>query len=770
MNPNTAPWLRRGPRAAGADHVANTQALPSRGLDRREFLTRMAASGLVLAISASGIGCVSDMASSSGDFEPSVYLRIGEDGIVTVIVHRSEMGQGVRTGLAMAMADELEADWSTVRIEQAVGDPKYGDQNTDGSTSIRNGGWMTFRQAGATARAMLQQAAADEWKVPVGEVQGLNGEVVHAASNRRAGYGSLVERARKLPVPKDVPLKTPEQYRFIGKTVASLDLQAMVTGTARYGQDMTMPGMRIAVIARPPVYGSKVKSVDSVAAAQVPGVERVIQVPTAPVPSGMMPLGGVAIVATSTWAAIEARKKLVIEWEASPNDTHDSAAYRTELEGVVRAPGNVVRDLGDAASAISGATRTVQAEYYVPHLAQAPMEPPAAMADFANGRCEVWACTQDPQTARDVVAGMVGLNKEQVTVNVTFLGGGFGRKSKPDFIAEAAFLSKEMKAPVKVVWTREDDLQNGFPHTVSLQRLEAGLDGSGRIVGLLHRVASPTISSTFAPDQEYHSEGELALGVLDMPYAIPNVRVEVCKAPPYSRIGWYRSVSNIPHAFALGCFMDELAQAAGKDPVQFLIESLGGDRVIDMTATGAKKPVDNYGASWSDHPNDTARHRRVLELVAKESGWGTALRTGEGRGVAVHRSFLTYAAAVVQVQVMPDGSISVPRVDIAMDCGYAAHPDRVRSQCEGAVIMALSNAMLSELTFARGRVQQANYADYRVLRMAGAPKDIRVHLVDALGPIGGVGEPGVPPVAPAFANAVFAARRTRVRNLPVQRV
>ncbi len=764
MTPSKAPWLRRDPRTADTD----TRATPSMGLDRREFLTRMAASGLVLAISASGIGCVADMA-ASGPFEPSVFLRIGEDGIVTVIVHRSEMGQGVRTGLAMAMADELEADWSMVRIEQAIGDAKYGDQNTDGSTSIRNGGWMTFRQAGAAARAMLQQVAADEWKVPVGEVKGINGEVVHAASNRRASYGSLVKRASKLSVPKDVPLKTPEQYRYIGKTMASLDLQSMVTGTAKYAQDLSMPGMRIAVIARPPVYGSKVKKVDSAVAMQVKGVERVIEVPSAPVPSGMMPLGGVAIVATSTWAAIEARKKLVIEWAESPNDSHDSTAYRTELEGSVRAAGNVVRDLGDAPTAIAGATRKVTAEYYVPHLAHVPMEPPAAMANFANGACEVWACTQDPQTAQGVVAGMVGIDKSKVTVNVTFLGGAFGRKSKPDFIAEAAFLSKEMKTPVKVVWTREDDIQNGFPHTISMQRLEAGLDAKGKIVGMVHRIASPPIGSTFGPDQVFHSEGELGLGVLDLPYAIPNVRVEVCKAPPHSRIGWYRSVSNIPHAFALGCFMDELAQAAGKDPVQFLIESLGGDRVIDMTATGAKKPVENYGAKWEDHPNDTARHRRVLEMVAKESEWGSALPAGEGRGVAVHRSFLTYVAAVVRVKVEADGSISVPRVDIAMDCGYAAHPDRVRSQCEGAVIMSLSNAMLSELTFARGRVVQSNLNDYRVLRMAGAPKDIRVHLVDAVGPIGGVGEPGVPPVAPAFANAVFAAKRTRIRSLPTQR-
>jgi isoquinoline 1-oxidoreductase beta subunit len=771
------PWLTRNARPAAAQSDAassaaadSASATKSSGLDRREFLTRLAASGFVLAISASSVSCIGDLGGSP-DFEPSVYLRIGEDGIVTVIVHRSEMGQGVRTGLTMAMADELEADWSKVRIEQAIGDAKYGDQNTDGSTSIRNGGWMTFRKAGAAARRMLETAAADEWGVAVNEVKGENGEVVHVATDRRLGYGALVKRASKLAVPTDVPLKNPAQYRFMGKDVASLDLQAMITGQAKYAQDMSMEGMRIAVIQRPPVYGSKVESFDGAAAMAVAGVVKVVEVPSAPIPAGMMPLGGVAVIATSTWAAIEGRKKLIVKWTASPNDSHDSAEYRKELEASVRAAGNVVRDLGDANNAIAGAAKKVTAEYYVPHLAHAPMEPPAALANYAGGKCEAWACTQDPQTAQGVVATMVGLDKSAVTINVTFLGGAFGRKSKPDFIAEAAFLSKEMGTPVKVVWTREDDLQNGFPHTVSMQRLEAGLDARGKIVGMVHRVASPPIGSTFAPNQDFHSEGELALGVLDMPYAIPNVRVEACKAPPHSRIGWYRSVSNIPHAFALGCFMDELAQAAGKDPVQFLLDALGGDRKIDMTATGAVKPVDNYGAKWEDHPNDTARHRAVLERVAQECEWGEPLPRGEGRGVAVHRSFLTYVAAVVRVKVAADGTVTVPRVDIAMDCGFAAHPERVRSQCEGAVIMSLSNAMTSELTFARGRVVQSNLNDYRVLRMAGAPKDIRVHLIESGGPIGGVGEPGVPPVAPAFANAVAAARgaRARPRDLPTAR-
>ena len=773
MTQPSHPWLRGAKRTAKATNESSTNSTTERRadegapstLDRRDFLARMAASGFVIALSASSISCLGELGGAP-DFEPSVYLRISEDGTVTFIVHRSEMGQGVRTALAMAAADELEADWSRVKLEQAIGDEKYGNQNTDGSTSVRDGAWMNFRKAGAAARRMLETAAAAEWGVDVSEVKGTNGEVLHAATDRRLPYGALVARAAKLPLPTEVPLKDPAQYRFIGKTVASLDLQAMITGKAVYAQDLSMPGMRIAVIQRPPVYGAKVAKVDGAAALAVKGVEQVIEIPCADIPAAYKPLGGVAVIATSTWAAIEGRKKLAIEWTASPNDSYDSAEYRKELEASVRAPGKVVRDLGDAAKAIAGASRKVTAEYYVPHLAQAPMEPPAALAHVVDGKCDAWACTQDPQSAQSTVAETLGIDKKQVTINVTLLGGAFGRKSKPDFIAEAAFLSKATNKPVKVVWTREDDLQNGYPHTVSMQRMEAGLDARGKIVGMLHRVASPPIGSTFAPNDEYHSDGELALGVLDLPYAIPNVRAESCKAPAHVRIGWYRSVSNIPQAFAIGCFMDELAHAAGKDTVQFLLESLGGDRVIDMTATGAVKAVENYGAKWEDHPNDTKRYRGVLERVATESGWGTPLPRGEGRGVAMHRSFLTYVAAVVRVKVAADGSVSVPRVDIAMDCGFAAHPERVRSQCEGAVIMALSNTMTSELTFARGRAVQANFNDYRVVRMSGAPREIRVHLVESGGPIGGVGEPGVPPVAPAFANAVVAAGGARLRKLP----
>lgn len=739
-------------------------------IERRAFLQRLAAGGLVIAVGATGVRRLDAMPEffSAGDpFAPSVHLSIGEDGLVTIVCHRSEMGQGVRTALCMVMADELEADWRTIRLEQAIGDPKYGSQNTDGSSSIRTGEYARLRAAGATARAMLEGAAAAEWGVPASDVTARNGAVVHAATSRSLPFGKLVARARTLSVPAQPALKDASQFRFIGKEVAGLDLHDILTGKATFGQDAKMAGMKIAVILHPPVYGASVATVDAAAALKVKGVERVITLATTPIPSGFQPLGGVAVIASSTWAALQGRRALRVTWTASRNDTHDSDAYRAALRTSARAPGRVARTQGDVAAALSGAAKRVTAEYYAPHLAQAPMEPPAAVALVTANGCECWACTQDPQSARNEVAAALKIPKEKVVCHVTLLGGGFGRKSKPDYIVEAALLSREMRAPVKVVWTREDDIQTGYPHTVAYQHIEGALDASGMVTAWLHRVASPSINSTFAPGVTDLSDGELALGILDLPYAIPNFQAESCKAEGHSRIGWYRSVSNVPHAFAISSFVDELAHAAGRDPRDFILALLGPDRIIDMTKAGAVKPVENYGDTWDAHPLDTARYRKVLELVTKEAGWGRTLPKGEGLGVAVHRSFLTYVAVVVHAKVGAKGGIVIPRVDIAMDCGFVVHPERVRSQAEGAVIMGLSNAITSELTFRKGRVVQSNYNDYQVLRMNAAPREIHVHLAASGGLPGGVGEPGVPPVAPALANAIFAATGKRIRSLPV---
>ena len=741
-------------------------------VERRAFLQTLAASGLVLAVGATGVRRLEAMSEffAAGDpLQPSVHLSIGEDGMVTVICHRSEMGQGVRTALCMVMADELEADWTTVRIEQAVGDPKYGDQNTDGSTSIRSGSYTRFRLAGAAARQMLQQAAAAEWGVPESDVTARNGAVVHAASNRSLPFGRLVARARLLAVPAAPKLKDASQFRFIGKEVRGLDMRDILTGKAVFGQDAKMAGMKIAVILHPPVYGSKVATLDASAALKIKGVERVIEIPSTPIPSGFQPLGGVAVIANGTWAALQGRRALKVTWTASPNDAHDSERYRAALQASARAPGRVARRQGDVAAALQGAAKTVSAEYYAPHLAQAPMEPPAAVASVTADGCECWACTQNPQAARDEVAAALKIPKEKVICHVTLLGGGFGRKSKPDYVVEAALLSREMQAPVKVVWTREDDLQNGYPHTVAFQRIEAAVDAKGAVTAWLHRVASPSINSTFAPGVTDESDSELSGGVLDFPYAIPNIQAESCKAEAHTRIGWYRSVTAIPHAFAVSSFIDELAHAAGRDPREFLLDLLGPDRIVDMTKIGAAAPVENYGDTWEAHPLDTTRYRKVVELATKAAGWGRKLPRGEGLGLAVHKSFLTYVAVVVHARVSARGVIALPRVDIAMDCGFVVHPERVRSQAEGAVIMGLSNAMTSELSFKKGRVVQSNFNDYEVLRMNAAPRQIHVHLAPSGGAPGGVGEPGVPPVAPALANAIFAATGKRIRSLPVGR-
>jgi isoquinoline 1-oxidoreductase beta subunit len=614
---------------------------------------------------------------------------------------------------------------------------------------------------------MLEAAAARHWNVPVTEVTARLHQVVHTPTGRTVGYGELVAIARDLPVPpkEQIHLKAPAAFRYIGKELPGVDLFDITTGRAKYGIDQTHAGMKYAAIARPPVYGGRVASVDSKAAEAVSGVERVIRLAETPPPSGFQPLGGVAVVATNTWAAIQGRNKLNITWDDGPNQTYDSTTYRAELEAAVKQPGTVVRNEGDVDKGLAQAARRVTADYYVPHLAHATMEPPAALAVVADGRCEVWAPTQAPQGARDTLAKALGIPAERVRVNVTLLGGGFGRKSKPDFIVEAALLSREVGAPVKVVWTREDDIHHGYYHSVSAQHLEAGLDAQGHAVAWLHRTAFPAIPSTFAPGVTHASDGELGLGFIDLPYDIANIRLENPEAAAHVRIGWYRSVDNIQHAFATCSFADELAHAAGRDSKDYLLELLGAPRHVDLTRGGAK--VWNYTDPIDLFPIDTGRHRRVVELVAERAGWGRKLGPGRGRGIAVHRSFVTYVASVVEVAVNKHGQISVPRVDIAIDCGFVAHPERVRAQLEGAAVMSLGNALLGQVTFKTGRAQQSNFNDYQVLRINAAPRETHVHIVPSDAPPGGVGETGVPPVAPALCNAIFAATGKRIRSLPI---
>lgn len=744
-------------------------------MKRREFFRdgalATAGAAFTLALSNRTIRAFVSGVESSGTaeaFTPSAWIQIYEDGAVTLISHRVEMGQGIRSTLPAAIADELEANFSRIRVVQADGDVKvWGDQNTDGSESLR-GHLENMRRLGATARTMLEQAAAARWGVPVTEVAARDHKVVHTKSNRSLGFGALALDAGKLPVPDkaSVRLKDRKDLRYIGRNMPAVDGRDITTGKAVYGQDARVPGMLYAVIARPPVLGSKLQSVNDTAALKVSGVVRTITLDSKDGPPGFNPLGGVAVLARNTYAAMKGREALKVEWTSAANDSYDSSAYRDDLLSLAGKPARVVRKDGDVDAALATATRKVVADYYAPHLAHAMMEPPAALARIENGRCEIWACTQNPQGAREEVAKALGMKTEDVTLHVTLLGGGFGRKSKPDYVVEAALLARAAGAPVKVVWTREDDIRHGYLHTVCASHLEASLDASGKATGWLHRVAFPTIGQTFGAPAEAPSAGEMNMGVIDVPFDIPNVRCEQAGAKAHTRIGWFRSVSNVPHAFAVQSFVDELAHAAGRDPREFMLELLGSPRALKV---GEVAPVrlSNYGEPMDKNPVDPGRLTTVLRMATDAAKWGRKLPKGRGLGLAAHRSFASYVATVVEVEVRPDGTVKIPDVWMAIDCGLAANPDRIRSQLEGAAVMGVSLAMWGDVSFKDGRVTQGNFNDYRVARMHESPLRTHVSIVESDMPPSGVGEPGLPPVAPALCNAIFAAVGKRVRMLPI---
>ena len=701
--------------------------------------------------------------------DPRVFVAIAPDGAVTIVAHRSEMGTGVRTSLPLIVAEEMNADWSRVRVQQAHGDEvKYGNQDTDGSRSTRHY-LIPMRQIGASARTMLEQAAAKRWGVSPAEVKAVNHEVVHDASGRKLGFGELAADAAKEPVPAldSLKLKDPRTFRYLGKgEIGIVDLHDITTGKAGYGGDVRLPGMKYAVIARPPVTGGKLVSFDSANAMKVSGVEKVMEIKGWPWPSKFQPLGGVAVIARNTGAAIKGRDALKITWDDGANGKYDSVAYRAELEEAARKPGLVVRKEGDVDAALKSADKVIVGEYYLPHLAHVSMEPPVAVADVKGDRAEIWAPVQSPGGTREDVAKTLGIPEDNVTVNVTLLGGGFGRKSKCDFALEAALLSKELGAPVKVQWTREDDVQHDFLHTVSVERIEAGLDKNGKVIAWRHRSVAPTIASTFAAGAVHQAAFELGMGLIDNPFEIANLQCENPEAAAHTRIGWFRSVSNIPRAFAVQSMVGELAHATGRDQKEMLLDLIGSPRIVDLSSV--KDPW-NYGEPYSSYPIDTARLRKVVELVADKGEWGRSVPKGHGLGIAVHRSFVSYIATIVEVAVDEKGKLTVPRVDTAIDCGTYVNPERIQSQIEGAAIMGLSLAKHGEITFKDGKVQQKNFDDFRVIRIDEAPLVTNVYIVppgpDT--PPSGAGEPGLPPFAPALINAIFAATGKRIRALPI---
>jgi len=745
-------------------------------ISRRHFLGGVISAGaFVLAARVLPEDALADTGEYFGNAQaatlhPSVYLGIETDGTVYIVTHRSEMGTGIRTTLPMIAADELDADWKRVKIEQGIGDAKYGDQNTDGSKSIRNF-FVAFREAGASARMMLVSAAAAQWKVPASECQAQFHEVVHTPSGRKLGYGALAQAASQLPVPKadQLQFKPKSAWRYMGKDQQIADLADICTGKAVFGMDVKREGMVYASVERPPVMGGRVQSFDDKQALKVRGVKQTLTIPGFKPPYTFQPLGGVAVIADSTWAAFQGRKQLKIEWDNGANASYDSDQYKKELLATARQPGKVVRSVGDVDAAFAKGGKTIEADYYVPLLAHATMEPPVAVAEYRNGKVTAWAPTQNPQAVQSTVADAVGIKPEDVTCHVTLLGGGFGRKSKPDYVAEAAILSKQLGKPVKVVWTREDDIRFDYYHAVAGMYHKASLDDRGRVDAWLQRSVFPSIGQMNDVNALYGMDIEYGMGLNDLPFDLANHRAENGPAKTHIRIGWLRSVANIYHVFSALSFADELAHAAGRDSLEYQLDLLGSGKVIDFKSQGVENYW-NYGESYEKYPFDTRRLRNVLAIAGERSGWGKRKPgNGWGLGVAVARSFTSYVATVVEVEVDTKGAIRIPHSWQVVDAGLIVNPERARSQFEGASVMGASIALSGDISVADGRVRQSNFHDYPVARISQAPYQTDVHLVESDELPGGIGEPGVPPFVPAFANAVFAATGKRIRELPFSR-
>jgi isoquinoline 1-oxidoreductase beta subunit len=712
---------------------------------RREFIKGSAAlmGGLVICFylpMKGGRAFAADASSAQAKqvYPPNAFIRIAPDDSITIIVNKSEMGQGVYTSLPMLVAEELEADWSRIRVESApvaavYNHTAFGIQMTGGSTSVASS-WEQMRRVGASARMMLVRAAALQWGVPQSECHAKLGQVIHAKSGRRSGYGALADAAAKLPLPVNVELKQPKDFKLIGKSTKRLDTPEKINGTAQFGLDVHLPGMLTVLIARSPVFGGRVKRYDATEAIKVAGVQGAYQVPT-----------GVAVAASGFWPAKIARDLLEIEWDEGPGAALSTPKMREEYLALAKKPGAVARKEGDATQGIKDAHKTVSAEYEVPYLAHATMEPLNVVVDLKPDHCEIWTGTQFQTVDRDMAARVVGLKPEQVELHTTFLGGGFGRRANPqsDFVVEAAQVAKAIGKPVKVVWTREDDMRGGYYRPMWVDHIEAGIAKDGKPVAWKHTLVGQSIMAGTAFESMMVKDGvdiTSVEGAATLPYLIPNLQVELHSPKNQVPVQWWRSVGHSHTAFIVETMVDELAHLAGKDPVAYRLGILPAD----------------------------SRYRGALQLAAKKAGWGKKkLPKGHACGVAVHKSFDSYVAQIAEVS-LANGKIRVHRVVAAVDCGMVVNPDGVRQQVEGGMVYGLSAALHGAITLENGRVVQSNFNDYATLRFSEMP-EVEVHIVASSEPPSGIGEPGTPPIAPAVANALFALTGKRVRRMPFDR-
>ncbi len=712
-------------------------------ITRRSFLRAagISAGGLAVGVTLP----FGSWADSSAEIELTAFVHIAPSGDTTIYCGRCEMGQGIATALPAAVADELEADWDRVQVLQADGnESKFGPQATGGSNSI-NQMFVPMREAGAAAREMLVSAAARRWGLAEADCYAEIHFIRNRVDARRLPFGELVEEASKLPVPRKPGLKQPADWRYIGKPMPSRDLSSIVTGQRIFGADTRVPGMKYAAIRHVPVMGGSVRQYDADAARAMPGVADIILIPRFKSPYGSV--GGIAVIADSTWRAQKALDQVQIDWDAGTHGSYDTEQYKRQLVENVEQPGEVTHERGDLRIAQDKATKRYSASYVCAHLSHSPMEPMSSTVWVRETSCEVWASTQDPASIQRTLAAFLGMEPDDVTVHVMISGGAFGRKFKCDYVQEAAACSKAVGAPVHLTWSREEDTRTGYYHSISAQHIEATMDDDGTVTGWLQRVAFPSISSTFDARVTKPTKNDLS-SLWDHPYGIANLRIESASAPAHTRIGWYRAVYAIFYGFAVNVFTDELAARAGIDPLEFYRRLYSDNGVSELK-------------------EKAERSLSVLELAAAKAGWGKSLPKGHGLGLAVHHSFESYIAMVVHAQVTDD-NIKVHRVDCAVDCGLVLNPDQATAQMEGAVIMGLSLALNTEISFKDGAVVTSNFHDYPVLRIPEAPPEIHVHFTYTGARPTGLGEPGVPTLAPALVNAVFAASGKRYRNLPIR--